>query len=135
MGIISRYIEIIISRLIIYLLVTACCDIKLITCDIHQMIQRHDTTTLGSNNSSNVDFRINATELEQHIMSGLNMKRKPDVDLVSVLMSFKKYKSFILTLRVLFTHKLALESEYNEAQKKIYENFMRTKKKMYFYFW
>lgn len=62
-------------RIIIYylLLVISCCDIKLITCDIHQMRQ-----------SAAADFQINATELEQHIMNGLNMKTKPDVDLVSV---------------------------------------------------
>jgi hypothetical protein len=59
-------------RIIIYYLVISCCDIKLISCDIHQMRQ-----------SAAADFQINATELEQHIMNGLNMKTKPDVDLVS----------------------------------------------------
>ena len=62
------------TSIIIYylLLVNTCCDIRLIVCDIHQMRQ-----------SSAVDFQINATELEQHIMNGLNMKKKPDVNLVS----------------------------------------------------
>lgn len=63
------------SQIIYYLLlVLACCDINLIICDIHQMRQ----------SSSSIDFQINATQLEQHIMNGLNMKKKPDVNLVSV---------------------------------------------------
>lgn len=67
--------ELKLTKLIIYylLFINTCCDIKLIACDIHQMRQ-----------GNAVDFQINAAELEQHIMSGLNMKRKPDVDLVSV---------------------------------------------------
>lgn len=94
MGVKVRTSEII--RLIIYyLLVISCCDIELITCDIHQMIQRHNSNIVSNNNSSNsssssidgidLKFNLNATELEQHIMNGLNMKRKPDVNLVSVL--------------------------------------------------
>lgn len=64
-------------RIITYylLFVISCCDIKLISCDIHQMRQ----------STAAADFQLNATELEQHIMNGLNMKTKPDVNLVSIM--------------------------------------------------
>lgn len=76
------------TSLIIYylLIVNACCDIKLIVCDIHQMRQQSS----GSSGSA-VDFKINATQLEQHIMNGLNMKKKPDVNLVSVFLQYAQY--------------------------------------------
>jgi hypothetical protein len=74
MGIKELISEIIFKELIIYyLLAITCCDIKLISCDIHKMRQIDDAN----------NFKINHTELEQHIMNGLNIKRKPDVNLVS----------------------------------------------------
>ena len=87
-----------ISRLIIYyiLIINTCCDISLINCDIHKMRQNHvnklKSTTENSEAISvnEVDFKINATELEQHIMNGLNMTNKPDIDMVSVIESSLK---------------------------------------------
>lgn len=80
MGIIIKVSEIV--RLIIYyiLIVNACCDISLINCDIHKMRQQQFDDGLAA-----VDFKINPIELQEHIMSGLNMTTKPDVDLVSSL--------------------------------------------------
>lgn len=76
-----------ISRLIIYyiLIINTCCDISLINCDIHKMRQKHINGLAATEDSTikSLDFRINATELEEHIMNGLNMTKKPDVDLVS----------------------------------------------------
>lgn len=82
MGIKIRVSDI--NRLIIYyiLIINTCCDIKLITCDIHEMRQKQFTESSDST-SNKFDFKINATELEQHIMSGLNITKKPDVDMVS----------------------------------------------------
>lgn len=87
-----------ISRLIIYyiLIINTCCDISLINCDIHKMRQNHvnklKSTTENSEAISvnEVDFKINATELEKHIMNGLNMTNKPDIDMVSVIESSLK---------------------------------------------
>lgn len=86
MGIKIRVSEI--SRLIIYyiLIINACCDISLINCDIHQMRQKHVeglATNSDAISTDTVEFKINATELEEHIMSGLNMTSKPDIDVVS----------------------------------------------------
>lgn len=79
-----------ISRLIIYyiLIISTCCDISLINCDIHAMRQRHNEKLAASADSeaisaNRVDYKINATELQEHIMSGLNLTKKPDVDMVS----------------------------------------------------
>lgn len=89
MGVKIESSEIIIIRFIIYyLMLSASCDIKLITCDIHHMIQsyynnsRNNTGDGVMDIDTTKDFKINATELEQHIMNGLNMKTKPDVNLV-----------------------------------------------------
>lgn len=86
MGIKIRVSEI--SRLIIYyvLIITTCCDISLINCDIHEMRQRQfDGLAAATNSDTNrVDFKINATELEEHIMSGLNMTKKPDIEMVRI---------------------------------------------------
>lgn len=78
MGIKIKVSEI--SRLIIYyiVIINTCCDISLITCDIHEMRQKQ-----SDGEANRIDFKINATELEEHIMSGLNMTKKPDIDLVS----------------------------------------------------
>lgn len=93
MGVKVERSEIKIIRFIIYyLIISVSCDIKLITCDIHHMIQSYyinSTKNISTDGvmdtiDMNTDFKINATELEQHIMNGLNMKTKPDVDLVSV---------------------------------------------------
>ena len=88
MGIKTNASEI--NRLIIYyiLIINACCDINLVTCDIHTMRQKQvselvTSTDANSINPNEIKFRINATELEQHIMSGLNITKKPDVDMVS----------------------------------------------------
>jgi hypothetical protein len=88
MGIKIKVSEI--SRLIIYysLIINTCCDISLINCDIHQMRQKHIEGLAATENSdtiskSRIDFKINATELEQHIMSGLNITKKPDIEMVS----------------------------------------------------
>lgn len=84
MGIKIKVSEI--SRLIVYyiLIINTCCDISLITCDIHTMRQQH-IEKLATTNSEAIrtDFKINATELAEHIMSGLNMTKKPDIELVS----------------------------------------------------
>lgn len=88
MGIKNRVSEI--RSLIIYYLIVinACCDISVINCDIHEMRQKH-VEALGARETSepispeSLAFKINATELEEHIMSGLNMTEKPDIDLVS----------------------------------------------------
>lgn len=90
MGVKIESSEIIIIRFIIYyLMLSANCDIKLITCDIHHIIQsyynnsRNNTVGDGVMDiDTTMNFKINATELEQHIMNGLNMKTKPDVNLV-----------------------------------------------------
>lgn len=90
MGVKIESSEIIIIRFIIYyLLLSASCDIKLITCDIHHMIQSYYNNSRNNTVGDGVmdidtttNFKINATELEQHIMNGLNMKTKPDVKLV-----------------------------------------------------
>lgn len=81
-----------ISRLIIYyiLIINTCCDISLITCDIHELRQKHidglaASADAGSISADRIDFKINATELEEHIMSGLNMTKKPDIDMVSTV--------------------------------------------------
>ncbi|KAG5670219.1 hypothetical protein PVAND_000497 [Polypedilum vanderplanki] len=62
------------------------------------MIQRHNSNIQNnsSNNSSNFNI-INATELEQHIMNGLNMKRKPDANLASISQEefFTKYNEYL----------------------------------------
>lgn len=85
MGIKIKVSEI--SRLIIYysLIIITCCDISLINCDIHEMRQRQfDGLAAATDSDTNrIDFKINATELEEHIMSGLNMTKKPDIELVS----------------------------------------------------
>lgn len=88
MGIKIRVSEI--SRLIIYyiLIINTCCDISLINCDIHAMRQRHSDVLAASTDSeaisaNRMDYKINATELEEHIMSGLNLTKKPDIELVS----------------------------------------------------
>lgn len=85
-----------ISRLIIYyiLIINTCCDISLITCDIHELRQKHidglaAISDDGAINAERIDFKINATELEEHIMSGLNMTQKPDIDTVSSAIDFK----------------------------------------------
>lgn len=77
MGIIIKVSEI--SRLIIYfiLIINACCDISLINCDIHK-IRQEKFDGLAAD-----DFKIDPVELQEHIMSGLNMTTKPDIDLVS----------------------------------------------------
>lgn len=86
MGIKIKICEI--SRLIIYLLliILSCCDISLINCDIHDMRQRQfDGLAAATNSETNkIDFKINATELEEHIMSGLNMTKKPDIEMVRI---------------------------------------------------
>jgi hypothetical protein len=76
-----------ISRLIIYyiLIISTCFDISLINCDIHKMRQSSNLDT------NQIDFKINATELEQHIMSGLNITKKPDVDMVSLITEKKSF--------------------------------------------
>jgi hypothetical protein len=83
MGIKIKVSEI--SRLIIYyiLILNACCDISLINCDIHEMRQKH--IEAASNSESISDFKINPVEFEEHIMSGLKMTKKPDVDMVSAV--------------------------------------------------
>lgn len=88
MGIKIKVSEI--SKLIIYyiLIINTCCDINLINCDIHKMRQKHidglaAMTDSNSISENEVDFKINATELEHHIMSGLNMTKKPDAEMVS----------------------------------------------------
>lgn len=88
MGIKIRVSEI--RSLIIYYLIVinACCDISLINCDIHEMRQKHiEGLAVGETSEAisreRIDFNINATELEEHIMSGLNMTEKPDIELVS----------------------------------------------------
>lgn len=66
-----------ISNLVIYfVLITMCCD-NGANCDstIHAMRQRRL--------ADEADFQINATELDEHIMRGLNMTKKPDIELVS----------------------------------------------------
>lgn len=69
-----------ISKLVVvyFVLITMCCD-KYANCDttIHAMRQRQLA------DSDEVDFKINATELHEHIMRGLNMTKKPDIRLVS----------------------------------------------------
>lgn len=69
-----------ISKLVVvyFVLITMCCD-KYANCDttIHAMRQRQLA------DSGEVDFKINATELHEHIMRGLNMTKKPDIRLVS----------------------------------------------------
>jgi len=88
MGIKARISEIITSLIINYLLISTCCDIRLINCDIHQMRQSAVAADDTNNSSpsemdnSSSSFKINATELEEHIMNGLNMKQKPDIDMV-----------------------------------------------------
>ncbi|XP_070502761.1 protein decapentaplegic [Chironomus tepperi] len=100
MGVKIEISEIIIIRFIIYyLMLSASCDIKLITCDIHHMIQsyynnsRDAVMDIDTTNS----LKINATELEQHIMNGLNMKTKPDVNLANISQEeyFTKYKEYL----------------------------------------
>lgn len=88
MGIKIKVSEI--SRLIIYyiLIINTCCDISLINCDIHEMRQRHNdglvvATDSDTISTDRIEFKINATELEEHIMTGLNMTTKPDAELVS----------------------------------------------------
>lgn len=87
MGVKVESSEIIIKFIIYYLIVSASCDIKLITCDIHQMIQSYYNNSRNRDGvvdiDTSADFKINNTELEQHIMNGLNMKSKPDASLVS----------------------------------------------------
>ncbi len=79
-------------RVITYylLLVISCCEVKLITCDIHKMRQ-----SVGAA----ADYKINATELEQHIMNGLNMKTKPDVSQVSARTKAKALPLFSTILK------------------------------------
>lgn len=86
MGIKIKVSEI--SRLIIYyiLIISTCCDT--INCDIHAMRQKHTdglaaATDSNSISANRIDFKINPTELEEHIMSGLNMTKKPDIEMVS----------------------------------------------------
>lgn len=73
-----------ISRLFIYyiLIINACCDISLINCDIYKMRQQQNDGLAAA------DFKIDPIELQEHIMSGLNMTTKPDVDLVSFPIKF-----------------------------------------------
>lgn len=77
-----------ISKLIIYyiLIINTCCDIRVINCDIHEMRHKHGSAAASGYDtisSGRTYFKINATELEEHIMSGLNMTKKPDIELVS----------------------------------------------------
>jgi hypothetical protein len=78
-----------ICRFIIYtIIINTCCDINLINCDIHEMRQNYNVGLAASTDSKSIsanrrDFIINATELEEHIMSGLNMTKKPDIEMVS----------------------------------------------------
>lgn len=94
MGIKAEFSEI--SRLIIYyiLILNTCCDISLITCDIHAMRQKHidglSAMSLSTATADKADFKINATELEEHIMSGLNMTTKPDIETVSALINWSR---------------------------------------------
>lgn len=75
------------SSLIIYyiLIINTCCDISLINCDIHEMRQQHVNRLANSAkiNANEIDFKIDPIELQAHIMTGLNMTKKPDADLVS----------------------------------------------------
>lgn len=89
MGIKIKVSEI--SKLIIYyiVIINTCCDISVINCDIHQMRQKHNEGLAASTSSetisaNKIDFKLNASELEEHIMSGLNMTTKPDIAMVSV---------------------------------------------------
>lgn len=111
MGVKIESSEIIIIRFIIYyLMLSASCDIKLITCDIHHIIQSYYNNSRNNTVSDGVmdidttmNFKINATELEQHIMNGLNMKTKPDVNLVCgiLLLLFNDlFSSFMRILRI-----------------------------------
>lgn len=75
------------SSLIIYyiLIINTCCDISLINCDIHEMRQQHVNRLADSAkvNANEIDFKIDPIELQAHIMTGLNMTKTPDADLVS----------------------------------------------------
>lgn len=75
------------SSLIIYyiLIISICCDISLINCDIHEMRQQHVNRLANSAeiSANEIDFKIDPIELQTHIMTGLNMTKTPDVDLVS----------------------------------------------------
>lgn len=70
--------------LIIYILINT---VIVINCDIHEMRQQHIDRLVAASSESisvnEIDVKINATELQEHIMSGLNMTNKPDIDLVS----------------------------------------------------
>lgn len=75
------------SSLIIYyiLIINTCCDISLINCDIHEMRQQHVNRLANSVeiNANEIDFKIDPIELQAHIMTGLNMTKTPDAELVS----------------------------------------------------
>lgn len=75
------------SSLIIYyiLIINTCCDISLINCDIHEMRQQHVNRLANSAkiDANEIDFKIDPIELQAHIMTGLNMTKTPDADLVS----------------------------------------------------
>lgn len=85
MGIKIEIGEILTSLIIYYLVLSVCCDISLINCDIHEMRrnQQFEGSTADISTKIAVDeFKINATELEAHIMIGLNMSSKPDANTV-----------------------------------------------------
>lgn len=116
MGIKIKVSEI--SSLIIYyiLIINTCCDINLMNCDIHEMRQKHidgSTAPTDSNSISanRIEFKINASELEEHIMSGLNMTKKPDIEMVSKR-NIKIYQKTLLK-EMFFIHASTYPNNFN----------------------
>lgn len=92
-------------------IIITCCDSR-VSCDsIHEMRQKHLEKRLATVDNVEVDFKINAAELNEHIMRGLNMTKKPDVDLVSELFSAcGVIKSFTADVDESHRHALYLQS-------------------------
>ena len=96
MGIKIEISEFFYSLTIYLILINVICDINLINCDLQRMKQqtvelvnshnsKSNSTQEEQINNNNNNLNINATQLKQFVMDGLDMKNIPDMNLVSEL--------------------------------------------------
>lgn len=88
MGIKIEISEFFLSFIINLILINVICDINLINCDLQKMKQQ--TVGLVESNSTQDEnnLNINATQLKQFVMDGLDMKNVPDMNLVRMYFKY-----------------------------------------------
>lgn len=89
MGIKIEISEFFYSLIINLILINVICDINLINCDLQKMKQQTvglvESNSTQDENKINNNLNINATQLKQFVMDGLDMKNVPDMNLVRML--------------------------------------------------